>query len=319
MKKTFIVLAAMLVISIAAKAWEVGDFYDQDPTGVPAVVVYVDESGEHGLIMSPLAMTERTYQNYIKKKTFEKNKKKYDKQAAKVYKKPGMDLVEIEAKIEQNNNTYSRILEWYANAPRLFDGDLTEINERKAIEGVASQNNEYGEENQKAIVAYCGEGNFDMEKYFRQNYWAEQLGEGWFIPGNYELELYSKCYSQGFGKQNKPLGFVPKESIEKLTHFWTKLLGYTGGTDLFPYSMILSSTMLKSAWSEDKENENKITKIVTNGGFGGLAGLATTIASAADKDNYYTLLFDMQKGCFSVFVSNAQYESSTSIVAFKRF
>ena len=52
MKKTFIVFAAMLVFSIAAKAWEVGDFYDQDPTGVPAVVVYVDESGEHGLIMS---------------------------------------------------------------------------------------------------------------------------------------------------------------------------------------------------------------------------------------------------------------------------
>lgn len=317
MKKTFILLAAMLVTSIAAKAWEVGDFYGQDPTGVPAVVVYVDESGEHGLIMSPLAMTEKTYQNYIKKKIFEKNKKKYDKQVAKAYKKPGMDLAEIDAKIAQNNNIYSRIIEWYTNAPRLFDGDLTEIKERKAIEGVASQNNEYGEENQKAIVAYCEESDFDMEKYFRQNYWAEQLGEGWFIPGNYELELYSKCYAQGFGKQNKPAAFISKEAIEKLTHFWTKLWGYTGGTDLFPYNMILSSTMIKSAWSEDKENENKITKIVTNGGFGGLAGLANTIATAADKDNYYILLYDMQKGGFSVFVSNAEYESS--IVAFKRF
>lgn len=317
MKKTFILLAAMLVTSIAAKAWEVGDFYAQDPTGVPAVVVYVDESGEHGLIMSPLAMTEKTYQNYIKKKIFEKNKKKYDKQVAKAYKKQGMDLAEIDAKIAQNNNIYSRIIEWYTNAPRLFDGDLTEIKERKAIEGVASQNNEYGEENQKAIVAYCEESDFDMEKYFRQNYWAEQLGEGWFIPGNYELELYSKCYAQGFGKQNKPAAFISKEAIEKLTNFWTKLWGYTGGTDLFPYNMILSSTMIKSAWSEDKENENKITKIVTNGGFGGLAGLANTIATAADKDNYYILLYDMQKGGFSVFVSNAEYESS--IVAFKRF
>ena len=51
MKKTFIVLAAVLM-AMTAKAWEVGDFYDQDPTGVPAVVVYVDESGEHGLILS---------------------------------------------------------------------------------------------------------------------------------------------------------------------------------------------------------------------------------------------------------------------------
>lgn len=317
MKKTIIVLVAMLVSSIVAKAWEVGDFYAQDPTGVPAVVVYVDESGEHGLIMSPIAMTEKTYQNYIKKKTFDKNKKRYDKQVVKTYKKQGLDLVEIDAKIAKNNNIYSHIIEWYANAPRLFDGNLTEFNERKAIEDIASQNSEYGEENQKAIVAYCEESNFDMEKYFRQNYWAEQLGEGWFIPGNYELELYSQCYAQGFGKQYKPFSVVPKEAIEKLTNFWTKLWGYTGGTDLFPYNMILSSTMIKSAWSEDKENENKITKIVTNGGVGGLIGMANTIATAADKDNYYILLYDMQKGGFSVFISNAQQESS--IVAFKRF
>lgn len=51
MKKTFILLAAMLVTSIAAKAWEVGDYYDAD--GIPSIIVYVDESGEHGLRMGP--------------------------------------------------------------------------------------------------------------------------------------------------------------------------------------------------------------------------------------------------------------------------
>ena len=71
MKKTIFFVAA-LVMSMVAKAWEVGDFYANDPSGVPALVAYVDETGEHGLIMSPRAYTEKGYQKSLK--TFEGNK-----------------------------------------------------------------------------------------------------------------------------------------------------------------------------------------------------------------------------------------------------
>ena len=128
MKKTFIILAAMLVTSIAAKAWEVGDFYDQDPTGVPAVVVYVDESGEHGLIMSPFAFTDKLYQQWQKKKTFAKNKKSYDKwyvnKPRKILAKESGDLAAFDAIVEENNRKYGIVMAWLENAPRLYDGKL---------------------------------------------------------------------------------------------------------------------------------------------------------------------------------------------------
>lgn len=320
MKKTFIVLAAMLVISIAAKAWEVGDFYDQDPTGVPAVVVYVDESGEHGLIMSPFAFTDKLYQQWQKKKTFAKNKKFYDKwyvnQPRKKLAKESGDLAAFDAIIEENNRKYGIVMAWLENAPRLYDGKLKEKEERKALEGFASQNSEFGEENQKALIAYCQENNVDMTQYFRQNDWAMQLGEGWFIPGNHELELFNKYFAEGVGKKHK----IPLHKSQEVTNFITlpttfrtKTWAYSGGVTLYPCNLVCSSTMIKSAWSEEEENKDKAGKYVVNNG-----GLVGVIAQAADKDNYYTLCqFNNIEGYWWMFAYNAQQEGSW--VAFKRF
>lgn len=49
MKKKLVLLFSLLC-AIYAKAYNVGDFYNKD--GVKGVVVKVDASGEHGLIMS---------------------------------------------------------------------------------------------------------------------------------------------------------------------------------------------------------------------------------------------------------------------------
>lgn len=50
MKKILLALA-VICNCMMAKAWNVGDYYDAD--GVPSVIVYVDETGEHGLRMGP--------------------------------------------------------------------------------------------------------------------------------------------------------------------------------------------------------------------------------------------------------------------------
>lgn len=49
MKKKLVLLFSLLCV-IYAKAYNVGDFYNKN--GVKGVVVKVDASGEHGLIMS---------------------------------------------------------------------------------------------------------------------------------------------------------------------------------------------------------------------------------------------------------------------------
>jgi len=316
MKKTLLLVAAV-AMAMVARAWEVGDFYANDPSGVPALVVYVDESGEHGLIMSPFAFTEKKFQQFKKAKTFAKNKKFYDKwyvkNPRKKLVKQGQDVTAFDELVEENNRKYAQVMEWIENAPRLFDGKLSEKEERKAIDGFASQNVEFGEENQRAIINYCQENNVDITKYFRQNDWAMQLGEGWFIPGNHELELFNLHFAEGVGKKHKLPLTKGAEAITKTTMYQAKTWGYTGGVTLYPCNLVCSSTMVKSAWSEVEENKDKAGKYVVNNG-----GLVGVIAQAADKDNYYTLCqFNNIEGYWWMFAYNAQQEGSW--VAFKRF
>ena len=254
MKKTFIVLAAMLVTSIAAKAWEVGDFYDQDPTGVPALVVYVDESGEHGLIMAPQAFTDKDYKDFCKE--IDKSKEKYEKAAEKLSKKMGA--------IDLRENEYSQVVNWLQTAPRYYFEKVKNNKITKSVYAeIATMTNEYGMENQNAIIAYCKEKNIDLETYFFATTWAIQLGEGWFIPGNHELELFSMNFSEGLGKDIKYQTWLDRHNE------WTLKLGllalptqYNGWIHpqaLFPDYNLASSTFVASSWAENPENKAKIT------------------------------------------------------------
>ncbi len=49
--KKLILLVIAISISMIARAWKVGDYYDAD--GIPSIIVWVDDSGEHGLRMAP--------------------------------------------------------------------------------------------------------------------------------------------------------------------------------------------------------------------------------------------------------------------------
>lgn len=69
MKKVLIFLIAILGYSITNAQYKVGDIYNQD--GLKGLVVKVDESGQHGLIMSLDKFTGKWYSD--KKAKFETN------------------------------------------------------------------------------------------------------------------------------------------------------------------------------------------------------------------------------------------------------
>lgn len=306
--KKMILMVAVMAMSLAAKAWEVGDFYPNDPTGVPAVVVYVDESGEHGLIMSPRAFVDKNFDKVLA--SIAKGKKSMDKWNKKLKKtsvKGGANPAEIDANLAMSERTYEAVMEYLPNAPKLFDGKLKEKEEREMIEKIAAENTEYGEDNMKAVIAYCNANDVDMTKYFRNFDWAMQLGEGWFIPGNHELELFNSAFSEGVGKHYK---MDYKEDIKKCEMYQYKVGVLYGmwGAWVFPYYNILSSTALKSAWEETKENKEKTGVLKKQGG---------SAWELADKDNYYALAKGIDFKYYYVFAKNWQQESV--VVAFKRF
>lgn len=326
MKKLFILLAAIIVCAAKMSAWEIGDFYANDPTGVPAVVVYVDDSGEHGLIMSPIAVTQKQYDK-LKEKQIDKYSAAFEKKIPKLKKyaiKGGADKDSIDAYYDMMLQNRQKLVDWFDNAPRLYDGKLKEKDERKQIKDLSSEINEYGEDNLKTVVRYCQEENVDMTQYFRQFEYVINLGEGWFVPGNHELELFNKFFAEGMGKDNKVSAFNYDKFMKALDQKikWSnKMVGYdlirrpvTRGitiTKAFPNSFILSSTMLKSAWTE--ENKDKTGKAIDT------SSILSMIGSAADLDNYYTLMYveSQMLGQWWIFADN--WGSGALVVGFKYF
>ena len=73
-----------------------------------------------------------------------------------------------------------------------------------------------GEENMNTIVKYCAENNLSMQDYFPDFFWASQIGNGWFIPGNNELELLvQSCGFDSIGITH-PLYFSEKTTKGEL-------------------------------------------------------------------------------------------------------
>lgn len=184
MRKTAFIIASLLTCVIA-KAWEVGDFYPNDPSGVPAIVVYVDESGEHGLIMAPHAYSTDEFKNFCK--SLNKNRSKFEKRAAK-------------NSIDLREGQFNIVWEWLQSAPRY---EKQKVNKKSPVYKELSQlNTDNGLENQKAIVKYCQDNGIELKDYFFEAYWASQLGNDWFIPGNHELELFCLNFGNGLGDKN---------------------------------------------------------------------------------------------------------------------
>lgn len=305
MKKTFIILIAILVTSIAVKAWEVGDFYDQDPAGVPAIVAYVDESGEHGLIMAPLNFSKKGLKGLNNSDLF--IKKQYQQIVNDLYSSDKMKQItaEMQAKMLKLNidslkniideqgdlygETYRKTMAWLEQQNLSTDSKRKGFKENlfnQYLSDLAAGNTEYGESNTKAIVEYCQDNGIDMQLYFPEVNYALILGEGWFVPGNYELELISTYYTDSIGENHK---FKTIDLNEKKLVFNKK---NSEGTILYPnLSNIQSSTMTKSGWSESGNNKEKVGKLLSTGGkdAGPLTQLIVLTISASEQAPYYAL------------------------------
>lgn len=202
---------------------------------MPCLVIYVDSTGQHGLVMSPCCNDNSTiigknpHFRYIK----------------------GMDL-------EKANRM----------TPLCFpDSVVKEREMKKDIAALIADNSIYGQENAKLIREYCQRNNLDMAAHFPDQHWTTLLGEGWFIPGAYESELYAKFIMNGrpMGKE----GGLPQDEFYARVQELKALSQEIGDAyglpsyknDRFQQHMgyaipvfIISSTLNKSVWGQQHKN-----------------------------------------------------------------
>lgn len=166
MKKLFVLLCAFMPF-LTAKSQGLGDYLEID--GVPGFVFYVDETGEHGLVMSRPALTDKV---------------------VKVAKKSGISVETIpDAEIsEMPKDIYKKRKKLYSELSKKLSDD--------------------GEDNTAVVLEFCEDKGLSVKEYFPDFYWASNLGEGWFIPGKEELYKFAEFYLGGVGKEYKIKGVM---------------------------------------------------------------------------------------------------------------
>lgn len=266
--KLFLLAIIALCFCTNVNAVELGDYMEID--GVPSIVIYVDASGEHGLVMSAIApnsLGEKetklaaafSVQNRINaQKIFSSDGwKEYKNRARDQY---GIERADFEA-------AYMELptLDYYEYYGMIGKKIFKEF-EKKHLKNLAWQTTEFGKENAKVIRNYCEENDVDMKTFFPDQYWAESLGDGWFIPGVAEIELYTQFLEQPTGttyKTKTPFNYANDTALWRYDVTIHRLeLGYTGMTGLtthifFAPSIVKTSTLYKSEWSLSEENRSK--------------------------------------------------------------
>lgn len=170
MKRASVILGLMLTICVSTFAQQLGDYIEIGR--VPAFVFYLDETGQHGLAMSIPAYDAKSV-------------KKTDKLV-----KRGLMTTE-QATIFKNNplGKFNSQGSGGKKSEELFTGLIDRLTDN-------------GHTNQEQIIAYCEENNISLQERFPMQYWAKNLGEGWFIPGDNELTEFAKFYFGGLGKKH---------------------------------------------------------------------------------------------------------------------
>ena len=244
MKKIVMALLCLLAIFTKAQAIEVGDAAIVD--GYPVVVIFVDESGEHGLYMTGTALTEEQFTGVDTKA---------NKRAEKYMKKQGIELPEGMPELK-----YPMPFIKYAEKMKV-PGKMKKQIESELLPKIGGQ----GEENQKAILQFCEDNKLDAATFFPLEYWATQLGEGWYIPGADEVfYLRQMITGNGPAKNDFCMDMTKKENTTKLSEVMQKFGAKAGEQQFmitFPglHEKIYTSTFDNTPWSEDKENKKFIT------------------------------------------------------------
>ena len=303
--KRLLIFLFFIVLDFYCWGYEIGDLFIDPQTGVPSIIAYIDNTGEHGMIMSPAG-------GYYKEKQIQEQideihhtlrlEKTYIKYEQKLAKKQGIDIATMDECMEQAKINCETVLEWLPNMPLTHQSKITEIQERNMLRNVAADMTGYGAIDQQMIIDYCKNNNVDLQEYFYAIDWAMKLGEGWFIPGNYDLELYSQFFTPGLGVIIDDKDTERNNATYRLS--WKKWML----ASIYPSSSILSSTFQESPWEETDNNKSKTAKIIVIGG----------PSEPNFKDNYY--VYDVGDNFgkrFYAFIKNRQ--KGGYMVAFKYF
>ena len=261
--KKLILIFTIVLMSLSIRAYEIGDWFIDQQTGVPSVVVFVDQSGEHGLVTSPIGCISNSERKRYIKFTQQLWEKKYAKEL-KIWKsrfeKIEVDTLNMDRYLSQARELYHALMGYTPTMPIISTPkERFDYRERlRIIEGLAPRMTGYGLHDQQLIVDYCKKNNINIASFSPTINWALELGEGWFIPGNYELELYAKAISCGINVR------VKGNEMDKCYYMFkikTFELHY-----LYPNNAIFSSTPVNSYWDAQEENAHKIGR-ETHGGY----------------------------------------------------
>lgn len=258
MKSIKLFLLAIIAVCFCTNvnAVELGDYMEID--GVPSIVIYVDATGEHGLVMSATAHIENN--KGIQRIFASKQWEEYKSRCINEFGKPRPDF----------EAAYLEMPEYDYKAYKKIRKKIM----KKHLPALASMLTEKGKENAEKIADYCADNGLDMSIYFPDQVWAQALGEGWFIPGNAEIELYADFLGEGqemgedyakniFEIQKKDKKW--NNGIWSMYHLHRHIVGYTGGlllpgVEFFAPTNLKSSTLIKSSWTFEDENQSKIYK-----------------------------------------------------------
>lgn len=187
--------------------------------GICGVVIRVDDSGEHGLIMS---LTGSIIERNI-----------YDEVAATFV-------------IPDNPKEKNKVLKKIDAASRKKIREyLSDYSEKMTVHynNLATELTSDGKHNSEVIKQYCLDNNLDMKEFFPAQYWASTLGDGWYITGDNELEDYSYVVGNGLGKKLYKGGIaVSAKFYEKANELSKKTIEYRDLESIsIPYKIWSSS------------------------------------------------------------------------------
>ena len=300
-------------LTMYAQTYKLGDYVEKD--GVPSIVVYVDQTGEHGLLLSMKARGIEEKNLSKEDKIIAKEKKEilsiYQKRmkfyhVARVKKQGAEALAAVDARFETQKEMIDK---FYTQKPIVYTKQFYKIKdeERKNIlQSIQGQMNGSGQENTRLLLDLCAENNLSVRDYFPTYDWVSNLGTDWFIPGNDELELmaqslnidnlgedYKSSIPHGkndteiyniFDSINSNVAYLVRNVSLGLDYYWFNVWG---GDKYWPLCSIESSTMVKSNWSEMDGNKSKTKRQVQVSTSAGIVGVIVSAAVSASVDNLF--------------------------------
>jgi len=183
MKKLFVVLATLLMGASTgfAQKYVQGEFVVLDE--VPAFVLYVDDSGQHGVIMSIPAYGRGAMSGSFGSQIWTGKNSKKKEQEAFWASHPDWICKSFDWKSKKKD--MKKDVADYAQA-------LADLEEILGPDG---------EKNTRAIEGYCAEKGLNMDKLFPEVKWARSLGEGWYVAGDDEIEKFASYYADGINNK----------------------------------------------------------------------------------------------------------------------